>query len=566
MKRKSTWRALPLLLIFLSSMPAYAAGDVIIDRLTKSQAEELDIVIPNKTPPGFHSIMIEVYDDNGVVKDKEIPFCKNLRGEINWDNKCPDVTQLASLEALLKIRVREDLPPYHPAQEPEKSSGLQVTALAFLAAFVGFKRSTKKNTTKDGGTQSSREPRQEKLTSIKAGRLHNIDREIGWGDTSKTWKSHLTPFVDKFFVSGIPFLQRFSPLVARTTVDGSYLRAIFGGYSLILYPLALLFGLKALIDTRGQALAPLLITVVLIIYVATFDALAGAVTAIIFLFGTLLTGGVADRSQILTILGVMGIFVAPALLASTVRPLRRTIADSDDLWERLTDYALTILLTGWLVEKMVLALNGLSGLQMAVTYQARTIAVFASIAVLLRLLGEDVATYLYPKRLRTFSVELAEPTKLQKIVSSWVKLFFFIVLATPYVGVNVQLLLALVIFIIPLVANLTFVTSLPKFSSLAQLLPKATPRLIVLTIIGSILAAFMQERFADPTAYLRWCFVMVAIPSFLISVLEWFSGDSNISWKYTKHGRWIYRIIGVFVFLLTVLIVQGFDFARVFAT
>ena len=77
-----------------------AAGEVIIDRLTTQQAEDLNIVIPYKTPPGFHSITIEVYDDNGTVNEKEIPFCKNLDGEIRWNNECPDLVELKNFETL----------------------------------------------------------------------------------------------------------------------------------------------------------------------------------------------------------------------------------------------------------------------------------------------------------------------------------------------------------------------------------------------------------------------------------------------------------------------------------
>ena len=54
-------------ILVIINVPAFAADNVIIDRLTQSQAEELNIVIPNKTPPGFHSITIEVYDDNGEI-------------------------------------------------------------------------------------------------------------------------------------------------------------------------------------------------------------------------------------------------------------------------------------------------------------------------------------------------------------------------------------------------------------------------------------------------------------------------------------------------------------------
>jgi hypothetical protein len=566
-------RLILLLVIALNfiAFPAWAEDEVILDRLTEEQAEELNIVIPNKTPPGFHSITIEVYDDNGVIKDKEIPFCKNLRGEINWDNKCPDVVALASFEQLLKIRVREDLPPYAPAQEPEKTKGLQISLLAALAALAGAKRSSGDQQGSDpdvdddsAGGESS-EPQQEELTSIESGKLGIVEREQGWGDTSVTWRSPLTTFTDHFFTAAAVFFSRYSPLVARTIDDGTYLRAIFGGHSITLLPIAVIFGVKSLLDTQGEAMAPLLLTMCVITALAIFDTLAGAIAATIFLIGTLFAGGIGSRSEALTVLGVMAIFIAPALLASAIRPLRRLILDQDGGWERATDYALTTLLTGWLVEKMVLALNGLSGVQLALTYQARTIAITASILILIRMLGEDVATYLYPARLKKVNVDLPDPNKIQLLASSIIKIGFFILLATPFVGVNFQLLIAAFIFIIPLVASLTFVDLLPKFEKVNYVLPKATLKLVILTIVCSIFAALLQEQFQDPTSFLRWCFVIVAIPGLIFAIIEWFAAESENDWKRSRQGRWIYRVVGVVVLYLTIQIVIGYDFATLVA-
>ena len=539
------------------AFPAWAEGEVILDRLTKEQAEELNIVIPNKTPPGFHSITIEVYDDNGVIKDKEIPFCKGLRGQINWDNKCPDVVALASFEQLMKIKVREDLPPYAPAQEPEKSSDLQIGALAALAALAGAKKNERSENESEVDAQS--ENQQEELTSIESGKLLQVARDPGWGDRSSTWLMRFTPWSDSFFTSLALLTNKFSPLVARTSVDGSYLRAIFGGYSLSLYPLGALLGVKALIDTRGQALAPVLITILLIVALAVLDAFAGFVAASIFFVGTLIAGNVFSRSEVLTVLGLMAIFFAPALLASAIRPLRRLVHDSDELWERITDYALTILLTGWIVEKMINALNGLAGVQLAVTYQARTIAIVSACLIALRIIGEDVATYLYPVRLESVTVDLPAPSTRQQITSGIIKTFFFVLLATPYVGFNPQLILAGIIFVIPMIAGLTFADKLPRSIVFDRLNPKGTLKFVLLAFVGTLLGTMLQENFADPTEFLKWCFVIVAIPGFLLSIISWFADSPAKDWKTSRFGRVVYRLVGVGVLLIVLQIVRGAD-------
>ena len=118
-------KILLLAIIFLnfSVLPGFAAEQkVVIDRLTQSEAEDLDIEIPDDVPPGFHSITIEVYDDNGTVSQKEIEFCKDEEGVVQWDNKCPnlDLTELVDKEDPVQVKAIElGLKPYDPLQDSE---------------------------------------------------------------------------------------------------------------------------------------------------------------------------------------------------------------------------------------------------------------------------------------------------------------------------------------------------------------------------------------------------------------------------------------------------------------
>ena len=123
-----------LLLLNFSILPFSFADSVIIDRITQSEAEDLDITIPEEVPPGFHSLEIEVYDDAGTVSKKEVPFCKKLNGEIRWDNICPDVLEAERISEIDAIKDPSELTPYSPLSDKEKTRDLQLAALAALAA------------------------------------------------------------------------------------------------------------------------------------------------------------------------------------------------------------------------------------------------------------------------------------------------------------------------------------------------------------------------------------------------------------------------------------------------
>ena len=567
-------RLLLLVILFfnLGVLPSYASGNVIIDRLTTQDAEDLNIVIPYDVPPGFHSITIEVYDDAGTVNEKEIPFCKNLNGEIHWDNICTDVVEIMPLDELLKITDRDELPAYDPAQEPNKSNGLAISAFAALALLSSAAQS------RSGGGQGERsdqvdQPDQpdngegadggdegpDELTEVESEGLEAFEREEGWGDRSRTWRNRYTQRTDEWMERFTHWSSKYSPLLARTSVDGSYTRAIFGSWALASVPLGLLLGIRALRDTGAQALAPSLITVIAIVAIGIIDALGGFVAAVIFFTGVLVTGHITSRGELLTVAGLILIFFAPALLASAVRPLRRLVSNKDEGWERITDYALATLLTGWTVDKMVNALNGFGSVQLPITYKATEIAIASSVFVALRVIGEDIATYHYPVRLAHVTIELEDPTLRQRATTSIFKTFLFLALASPFVGVNVQLLLGALLFVLPFIGDLTIAERLPKFSFVYRLIPQRTFKVIVMVFVGALFGAWMQGLFSSPADFLKWSFVLLAIPGLIFSVLEWISDEPDKDWKESKSGRWTYRILGVIIFLLTVQMVRGVD-------
>ena len=155
-----------LLLNFLVLPSADAKDEVVLDRITQSEAEDLDIEIPDSVPPGHHTITIEVYDDNGTVSKKQIPFCKDIQGVVQWDDKCPDLDVPAPVEKVEPIEVKAielGLKPYDPLQDSETTKGLHLAAFAALAALTSIKRNDKKD---------DEEQDQESLQSVSSGALN----------------------------------------------------------------------------------------------------------------------------------------------------------------------------------------------------------------------------------------------------------------------------------------------------------------------------------------------------------------------------------------------------------
>jgi hypothetical protein len=564
-----------LFILQLSILPSWGADTVLIDRLTSAEAEELKIEIPADVPPGYHEVVIEVSDNNGVVDKKVLTFCKDIDGTVDWTSNCPSLVRIYSETELIPLTQRAELPSYDPAQEPDKSSDLQVAAFAALAALSAGGAAAR---SKDGGGNSSRnededleddgevsEEEGDDLSSVSASNLKKINRDPGRGDLSRTWRNPVTERSDLYFQTLIARISPHSPIVARTIADGNYLRAMFGSLGSIFLLPGTAFGALALNSTGGQALPPALWIVMGIIALATLDAMAGFLSGVIFAFGVAISGNLASRDEILTVAGLFIIFYAPALMASAVRPLRRLAEDRDNLWERATDYALITLLSGWTMSKLIGGLNALAGVQLVISFHAVEIAYWTAIFIFIRLVLEDWATYRYPVRLNRTAGELIEPDTVHKVIALELKIFLFVELAMPFVGYNIKLLLGTLIFIIPTIIDIFFKDRLPKVPVLHRILPAGAFKLIAMVFIGVITTGWIQGLFPDSRSFLAWSFVALAIPGLVLSILGKMADKPARDWRETPLGNTAYRILGIIVLILIIQIVRGVDlYAAVF--
>lgn len=544
---------LAIILLNFSVLPGSAAEQkVVIDRLTQSEAEDLDIEIPDDVPPGFHSITIEVYDDNGTVSEKEIEFCKDEEGVVQWDNKCPnlDLTEPVEKEDPIEVKAIElGLKPYDPLQDSETTKGLHLAAFAALAALTSIKRGDKK---------SDEEQDQESLQSVSSGALKLLKNEPGRGDLSKTWDNRFTDETDFIFVWLSNRFNKFSPLLTRTTQDGNTIRAIIGSWAGLLIPASLIMGIIATVNTGAQALPPHWGIVAIIMAIAIYDAFAGFIAGFTFFFLTLITGHITNRPEFLTAIGVMVLFFAPALLASAFRPFRRLVRNQDDLWERITDYALGTLLTFWVITKMVAAMNGLARLELPITDYGTELALLAAILLVIRVGLEDIAVEHYPMRLRALHVEIKTPSQRQKVQSLIFRIFTFFIMAAPFVGSLLNLVLGTILFAIPQITSLSLEDNLPKKK---LYLPKGVFKTVVMIFVMALASNMIEGAFSSPEAFLKWSFVVMAFPGFILHYLDAITDAPKNDWKTSKNGRWVYRIGGLVIYILMVLVVKGVDIA-----
>ena len=580
-------RLLLFLIVFLNFSFASAQADQqITDTTLQGDNSKLSIVVPPDLEPGYHSMSVEATDPvTGKTSTDVISFCKDLEGTIHWENICGEITAPASQATLEMITDRSQLPGYDPISEPKKTFQTEVAAFAALTVLAaggvagalggglagagllsGENRYGRREDSSESNMSLGKLPdepqgeatQEQDLASIDSDHLRKVERSAGRGDSLGTWNVPLTPIIDSVFIVGAHKSSIYSPTLSRIFYDGNYLRAMLGSFAAILHPLGLVLGFVALKGVGAQALPPQWIVFTAIVLLGVFDAFAGFLAAGIFFLGTLVTGNLGSRDELLTVVGTIGIFFAPALIASAFRPLRREVSTFAEKWERITDYLLATVLTGWTVSKMVGSLESLAGIQLPITAYAFSIGAWSAIAVLIRLVGEDIATYVYPRRLADLHPELRE----QRRAQSWVSLVFntgvFIFLAEPFIGNSIQLWLGVLLFMLPKTLSMTLTHRLPKSKTIYKLLPKGALKLVVMVLIGSLFARWMQTLIPNPQQYVKWGFVLLGIPSLIFQIVSFF-GDRSLltSWKIAGVGRYVYRFGGVIVFFFIVQLALG---------
>lgn len=515
---------------FLILPSAQASDQVVIDRITQSQAEDLNIVIPENVPAGHHTVTIEVSDAKGVASNKVIAFCKDDEGLVHWDDKCPNLRVTTATSPQPTTPAASGQTPYDPMSDSKTTHGLQLAAFAALAA----------------------------LTSVKRNDKRDSQDEPGRGDLSQSWVTRFTPFTDLAIINLSHRLNRFSPLLTRTAQDGNTVRAVVGSWAASLLPFGAILGALAATNTAGQALPPTWGIVAAIMAIAIFDAFAGLIAGSLFFILTLIVGGITNRPEFLTEIGVIVLFFTPALLASSFRPFRRRIHSNDDLWERITDYALGTLLTFWVITKMVAAMNGLARLKLPITTHGTQLAIISACLVLIRFALEDLVAKNYPIRLKSLHVEVNSPTQRQKVGSVTFKIFTFFIMAAPFAGSLLNLTLGTILFAVPQITALHLEDGLPKRKIY---LPKGVFKTVVMIFVMALLSKMIHGLFSSETSFLQWSFVVMALPGFFLHYLDVISDDPDSGWKQTSNGRKIYRYGGLIIFGLMVLVVSGVDLA-----
>lgn len=546
-------------LLLIQGAVAFAETRVIYEVVAANELVDVDLEIPSSVKPGYHQMLVEVLDDTGVVRSKIALFCKDTDGTVHLDNKCPGLVTSGVVpdQAKVNAKVVRFGDPFSPKDNPAQTQGLLVTLFALATTLFSTQRRENDEQT---GNQEESSDEQGNLESVNAGALAIRESAIGYGDRKRDANLKRRG-ISTLAIDLAKIADRFSYILARVLLDARYLRAIFGGKSWLLTLIGAYCAWRGVNEIDRQSLPLNFSWLVVIMVIAIFDAFAGFYASIAYFLCVLFEGNLDSFSAIVTVVGTMLVMYAPALIASTFRPMHRTVNNPKDFWERLTDYAVGILLASLALKGLVSALSGLSGINLEVAQRAGDFALVAAVALFIRFILEELAWYQYPKALREQTVTISSTAGFRAFAKTSLRIFLFVAFALPLVGPTKGFLIGFIIFIAGQIISKSDL-KLPKSRVLGQLLPSGVPNIIFVSIVGGFVSFWLSQSITNPGHLIEATFWVMAIPGLTLAILGKAKGEPFLKFKAKKQLTFSYVFLGVFSYFLLICVILGVDLSQ----
>jgi hypothetical protein len=444
---------------------------------------------------------------------------------------------------------------YDPLSDPRGIGVIAVAAYTLLAFFAGNKNESESTDQQEEDEDASA------LGSVDTNYQGIKIKHRGRGDDSTFARTNFARKIDGWRHLAVLTMARRSPLTMRVSADGSYLQAVMGPIALVLPILGLSLGgaMGYSTDIANSLIPTSLALVLLIVVIGILDAFSGILAFTSYLALVLIRGGVDNVADVRTLLGFSLLLFTPSLAAGATRPLRRA-RDDWDLWERVTDFLVSTLLTTWAIKSIVLALDGFARQKTEIAIHSTLIAAVGGAFILIRYGLEEFVSRYAPARM-----EYMTPAKVASqdfdsfLITLAMRAAIFIFFMFGFFGLTWQIFAAVAILVIPSLLK-RFDSRLPNIPVLFQIIPGGVPSIVVMSFIGFAFSNWVNTLPLLAEDKTKTIVLITSIPGLIIGLLKLFgrsakSGDTR--WYRRENMKWLYRTGGPVMLTVATLITIG---------
>ena len=377
-----------------------------------------------------------------------------------------------------------------------------------------------------------------------------------------------------FFTVKLPTLIRcfgkYSSTAATSIGDADYLRAIMGIFSLLIYPVSIVIGFfeyDSILDKSQPVPGIIWLTAALIL--GCFDSLAGAISSSTLILLTVILhkddipSGLAR--YVATLLMIFLITTGPGLFAGALRRFDGVHTHRSGKWERIVDYALSPIVTAWVVWKGLELTQTVSGTVFSAnTISIKFVAEIVFACIFVRYLLEGYVAKHFADRINEIVAESVPINKFNKIrvhifKAIWISLIAYILLVSDSKLVKIQHILML--YYLLLLPALVLAFGIKPIAKISKFNIIGTPRIAILLCAGLILIAKPGAKGVQ--------FMTIAFTPVLYFILMEALAGSNLKmpayFYQTRMGRFLYRFSSVllYILILGIMLEQFFELEKI---
>lgn len=528
--------------------------------------DQNDCFIPDPKPSEYLAAepFVRTYPDTQHygLDNRNLSRYRDFFGGIWWSETYYSNIVVANYVAPEAVDETEDI---NQVQRQSTSQAIASTLLMVLAALVSL--------TSAAGSSSS-QPSSNRPESPESPELLRARKERRFATTNRVGRFFQGSVISMdrwtFFTAKMPALIRWfgkrSAVVATSIGDADYLRAVLGIFSLLIYPAAIAIGALEF-NSLVKETSPIPGTswLLIAIIIGCFDSLAGAITALTF--GLLTAQANLENSNVdwLTLLGTLGIIfilsTGPALFAGALRRFDGVHTNREGKWERFVDYALSPIVTAWVVWKGLELLPKISEADIPNwSIDIRRIGVIVFICIFIRYFLEGFVVKHFAERINEIVTESIPMQKWPHIAlhirkGIWISFITYLLLVPETFSKEIMLL----IFFILLLPAVIHGFELKSKDRIAKFNIIGTPRLVFL--ICTVLALDSIFASKSPSTNLGLFIVIAFGPILYFNSMEALTESHLKSPAYfyqTKNGRLLYRAGSVllYIFIISVIYTQ----------
>jgi hypothetical protein len=366
-----------------------------------------------------------------------------------------------------------------------------------------------------------------------------------------------------FFTKKLPAIIRWfgkSSSTAATSIgDADYLRAVLGIFSMLMYPAAVLIGVFMSINSEETMPIPTLIWIAAALILGCFDSLAGAISAVTFVLVTVVNNWSSIHTYTLSyVAALIMIFVistGPGLFAGALRRFDGVHTNRSGKWERLVDYALSPIVTAWVVLKGLELIQIFSKKEFSTSvYGIKYIAAIVFGCIFIRYLIEGYVAKHFADRINEIVTESVPMNKFNKIrvhivKAGWITFVAYVLLVIISGLTDDKSIWVLgILLLLPALAIAFGIKPIDKISKFNF---TGTPRFAILLCAVLALTYIFEDRKWQEEI---WLFVGVAFaPILYFNLMEALARSHLKSPAYfyqTRNGRLLYQLSSVLLYIL----------------